>query len=194
MADGDASKNPGSLISDCTVKGHNVKFFSDTECKNLMEETTIGWGPKATCARLGPSPVWLSEVPNEEWMQEQERKSASDDDTPEHWKAVEAACTFERELEPECIDAWYHALDMDNGYEWMYMMYMWFNNQPWLALFGLPLSWYAGAAAFYFLFFPDRLPHISDAPWDDVKPINGLRIKSVTLTANMMKPDAYFFT
>jgi hypothetical protein len=70
----------------------------------------------------------LSEIVDELWIQEQERKESSDDDTPEHWRAVEKACKYDKQLEPECIEAWYHALDQDNGAEWLWMLEMWFNN------------------------------------------------------------------
>jgi hypothetical protein len=53
---------------------------------------------------------------------------------------------------------------------------------------------FAGLFAWYFLFFPNELPHISDAPWDDVELLRGLMIMAVTLTARMVKPDAFFFT
>jgi hypothetical protein len=125
---------------------------------------------------------------------EQKSKSSKDDDTPQHWKDVEAACKYGRDLEPECIEAFYHALDMDNGAEWLISLGTWFNNQPWIALFGLPFSWWAGICAWYFLFHPDRLPHIDDAPWDDLTVMRATVIKLVTFTARLMKPDAFFFT
>jgi len=42
--------------------------------------------------------------------------------------------------------------------------------------------------------FPDRLPSIEDAPWKDIGLVRGLMIMSVTVTANLVKPDVFFWS
>ena len=111
-----------------------------------------------------------------------------------HWQNVKDNCQGVSQLEPECIEAFYDALDKENGVEWYIALEGWFNNQLTIALFGLPISWFALLSAFYFLIYPDRVPNIADAPWDDVEATRGLMIMIVTATANLVKPDLFFLT
>lgn len=86
---------------------------------------------------------------------DEEDEKYPDSDIPEHWKNVKRNCKYDGSLEPECIEAFYFALDLSNNVEWIISMRMWFKNQPWLAFFGWPISFYAGMCAWYFLFFPN---------------------------------------
>lgn len=113
----------------------------------------------------------------------------------DHWEKVEMYCEYEGSLEPECIDAYYGALDKENWLEWWIMLGAYFQNQPIIALFGLPLSAWAAFCSFYFLIWPDRAPSIADAPWDHVPLFfRGIIIILVTWTAGIVKPNFFFLT
>ena len=119
--------------------------------------------------------------------------SRRDGEVEPHWQNVLDNCEY-HPFEPECIEAFYDALGEDNGVEWRISLRQWFNQQPIIAYFGWDFSNFAALCAFYFLIYPDRLPHIDDAPWKNIKPIRGWMIFWTIFTANLMKPDAFFFT
>ena len=101
---------------------------------------------------------------------------------------------YEGSLEPECIEAYYDALGKENTLEWSISLTRWYHFQPIIALFGYWYAIYAAICAFYFLIYPDRLPSIEDAPWDDLSPRRARAVRSVTTTAVLMQPDAFFWS
>ena len=101
-----------------------------------------------------------------------------------HWERVKDHCQARRDYDPDCIEAWYAALEEENELEWWIMLKQWFFQQPGIALFGNYYATYAFLSALYFMIWPDRIPSIEDAPWEDIGLIRGLMIMSVSITAN----------
>lgn len=97
-------------------------------------------------------------------------------------------------MAPECIDSWYAALERENWLEWSLSIRKWYSNQPWIAIFGgwfsLLSLWYA----FDLIIWPNKIPNINDAPWDQLSFWRMLDLWGMIGTANLVQPNWFFIS
>ena len=82
------------------------------------------------------------------------------------WSDVQALCEAKGKYSPECLTNQYDQLAGDNTMEWFTVIFIWFDNQPWIAFLGLFLSVYSYWIGWAILLFPEIKPDISDPHWD----------------------------
>ena len=110
------------------------------------------------------------------------------------WDPVKAACRFEGDMSPECIEAFYEHLNTNNHLEWSIWLDEFFANQLITALFGVKAIIEAPFIAIIMATVPGSKPDIKDAPWDDVELPEGIWFWWISSNAWMMQTTAYFWT
>lgn len=84
-----------------------------------------------------------------------------------HWRSVKKHCeAFHEGFTVECIDAYYKYLDNSNELEWVIALGQYWKNQPFIALFGIPISLISLVWAILITANPGLKPDINDVPWE----------------------------